>query len=225
MAELSDEDFLSQFGSDADAVTIRNNIQIGQVDAKISRDNFGFDPFDILQSSSSSQHLREKLLTDFDESIYAHSRIVSQNKRLHGHGIQRPISLHCDAYHHNPHKFGVNVWVPLTPANLDGYPGLTLISLSPQEVIRQTEYNSRVSRKKSINREASNTLFSRRFLFRRTHPRCVPGDALIFTNWTLHGTNVDRQLAGTRASLELRFESETNWHQLGGTVPPPMQTR
>jgi ectoine hydroxylase-related dioxygenase (phytanoyl-CoA dioxygenase family) len=112
---------------------------------------------------------------------------------------------------HEHDRLGINCWVPLTAAGKDR-PGVAVMPLG----VRQTRaylkysgngYESREGEISNMNHFRHENLAQEELQkagLSFVSPQLVPGDALVFTNFTIHATYINRGMTDPRTSIECR---------------------
>lgn len=153
-------------------------------------------------------------------------RIAAPKKHVRWHDPwggerwQNPLGFHVDALFHGL-SFTVNFWVPLTDCGIHA-PSLAVIPASFDEAVRFTGYCGAPEPTRSegkwnfacfgplITASASGEVEAIRrvrehFGDRLWAPIYEVGDAMMLTNWTIHGTHATPDMAESRYDVELRF--------------------
>lgn len=184
---------------------------VGQIEERTCNALLNFSLFDVLKDQPVAEHLAF-LLKDFEISRYAHSRRVAALNRQVG-STHSGIDMHFDALYHDALRFGINLWVPLTPAGKEGFPGLGFILKPPIDIFAGAGVRPEAPRKEVCNPERVKELFDSSQAAMKLVPELNVGDVVAFTNWSLHFSDVQEAHTGTRHSLELRYECHSMWHQ------------
>lgn len=123
-----------------------------------------------------------------------------------------PLQMHVDAAFHQHEWLGLNFWTPLTPAGGD-YPGLQVLPLGVEASKAHMEYRPEghagepdmAQMSKFRNDNASLEALERAGLLDDLwQPILQPGDVLVFTNFTIHGTWSVEGMTRPRTSIEAR---------------------
>lgn len=136
-----------------------------------------------------------------------------------GAGFSRPANWHMDGDPLNILRLSINVWMPLRDCGPGtGAPGLSLIPASIAEMQDLVGFDASLA--SDADWANDNLMGSARF-FTNTHwrtellpkfgdriwsPVIRRGDALVFTSWNMHGTNLTPDMTEGRQSVELRLQ-------------------
>jgi hypothetical protein len=160
----------------------------------------------------------------FHPSAHAHFRRV-EPRGWDGHKASmvpwydHPIGWHLDAEHGRDDVLQINCWTPMAPCGSGTKrPGLAVVIATFAEMIEFTGYRpdgipgktaglAQIYKFRDISNEAVHSNFPPE---RRVVPQLDVGDSLIFTNFTLHGTDVGTTRDQSRQSLELRIDGSIN---------------
>lgn len=128
-----------------------------------------------------------------------------------------PLQSHVDAMFHQHDKLGVNFWLPLTTAGGDR-PGISVVPLGVEETKAYLDYSAdgylaregdfanmkhfRYERLQLKKLEQAGLSF--------VMPQMNPGDALAFTNFTIHATYINDRMTKPRTSIEGRMLVESS---------------
>lgn len=137
------------------------------------------------------------------------------------------ISPHLDAAVHHFH-FTINFWVALDECGADA-PGILAVRAPFKEVLEFTGFKPEVgepqgakgvfnfpafaeitkalARPQEPLHSSALAQFQRQFAGRIWTPQMLAGDAMVLTNWTLHGTHFAPGMTKRRESVELRFSA------------------
>lgn len=123
---------------------------------------------------------------------------------------QDGISLHTDGIIQGTTQDVLCFWAPLHPCGVTA-PGLAVVPAGKHEVIEhlrkhfshqipgwksETEWNSTAAFKAETIRETFGEPYS---------PAMYPGDVMLFTNWTIHGSYITPEMQGKRSAAVLRL--------------------
>lgn len=111
---------------------------------------------------------------------------------------EHAIPFHQDQEFIGPMERGLTLWVPLTPAGGDDWPGLEFWLGSPQ--IPWTHLQLSPQERDKISQGVPPE--------ERWRPQLWPGDVMIFTPYTLHRTHLTPAMRQTRFSSEIRMISD-----------------
>jgi Phytanoyl-CoA dioxygenase (PhyH) len=142
----------------------------------------------------------------------------------------QPLTPHVDAMFHQHNSLGVNFWLPLTTAGKDR-PGLAVLPMGVEETKAYLQYNPKGYAPRAYD-------FASMHHFRHekleldelkkaglyesfAKPQMNPGDALAFTNFTIHATNTDAAMTHPRTSIEGRVLIEPLLQSAPATLPQP----
>ena len=142
---------------------------------------------------------------------------------------QKPLGFHLDAGFHTL-SFTVNFWVPFQPCGVDA-PSLAVVKSSMDEMLEYSTFDG----KPEDNRGAGEWLFhhfnplifaaandrpeAKQEIFdhfgeRVWAPAYQLGDAMLISNFTLHGTHSTPEMKQSRESMELRFSTNVPVHDV-----------
>jgi hypothetical protein len=145
----------------------------------------------------------------FRRSPVAHCRRVKD--RDPGKGWAKPETMHCDLRYHRDTLFALNFWVPFEPSGeAHRSPGLEIAAVDLRTVASYLEYDPHTS---ALFNEAK---FERSIIVAAFGEQCMsrpvlaPGDVLVFTNWTLHGTYLSPLMTRGRLSAEVRLAGDNS---------------
>jgi hypothetical protein len=124
----------------------------------------------------------------------------------------KPLSAHVDAMFHQHDTLGINFWLPLTTAGTDR-PGIAVVPLGVEETKQYLEFNPKGYEQRdgdfgSMRHFRSEKLAADKLQRAGLHfamPHMKPGDALAFTNFTIHATHVTEAMTHPRTSIEGRM--------------------
>ncbi|PKL75225.1 MAG: hypothetical protein CVV27_16475 [Candidatus Melainabacteria bacterium HGW-Melainabacteria-1] len=182
-------DFRFQTGQ-MDAGTYASYYQYGHADPREARAYAGW--LEMLQSRS---RLQELLGAVFGERAL----LLCRNSVPRRQSPERPeqaIAFHQDQEFMGPMHQAVNLWLPLTPAGGD-YPGIEIWLDGPLYPLLSLDL-SEPERQRCLQDMRPEALW---------RPELRPGDALLFTPYTVHRTWLASQMRQTRLSYELRLIS------------------
>jgi hypothetical protein len=124
-----------------------------------------------------------------------------------------PLTPHVDAMFHQHDTLGVNFWVPLTTAGTDR-PGLAVIPMGVEETKSYLDYSRLGHKRREIDFAFTNhfrheklgldSLRKSGLYGQFVSPHLNPGDALAFTNFTIHATYINEIMTLPRTSIECR---------------------
>jgi hypothetical protein len=123
-----------------------------------------------------------------------------------------PLQMHVDAAFHKCDTLGLNFWTPLTPAGGER-PGLAVLPLGVKAAQAYMEFNpdghdgepETANQSKFRNSKALLENLERAGLAKDLwRPLLNPGDILVFTNFTIHGTWCEAGMTSPRTSIEAR---------------------
>lgn len=122
-------------------------------------------------------------------------------------------NYHLDAQWGVDHVYFVNCWVPFTPCNVDA-PGLEFVLAPASYMQAYAKYNPEIPYEprgpNGINPRLDYDVFADKLMRDRFHPSrfwapsLQPGDVMIFSGWSAHGTYTKPEMTKTRTSLEWR---------------------
>ena len=157
----------------------------------------------------------------FAGHLYAESAsTVSRRVRLAdpgGHWLA-PLAPHFDALFHG-YDFQINFWTPLHACD-EEVPRLFVVPADFAEVIEYTGYNGQPQGniawpgqfdhfKQAVRalylENSPDDEYRARFGSRTWAPEYRLGDAMLASNWTLHGTHAAPHMTAERENVELRF--------------------
>jgi hypothetical protein len=123
----------------------------------------------------------------------------------------RDFKMHTDGIIQGTVKAVVAMWAPLHPCGVDA-PGLSVIRAARPAVLR---YLREIYPDKEIPGWSSATNWARedtflpQALYRAFgpvwHPEMEPGDVMVFTNWTIHGSHVSATMTKPRSAIIQRW--------------------
>ena len=123
-----------------------------------------------------------------------------------------PLTAHVDAMFHEHDKLGINFWLPLTSAGKER-PGLALVPMGVEETKIYLEYNAQgyeprepdIASMNHFRTEKLELESLREAGMKFVKPYMNPGDALAFTNFTIHATYIHEAMTHPRTSIEGRM--------------------
>lgn len=127
-----------------------------------------------------------------------------------------PLQSHVDAMFHQHDKLGVNFWLPLTTAGVDR-PGISIVPLGVEETKAYLDYSA-----EGYPEREGDFANMKHFRYEKLEakklelaglnlvvPQMNPGDALAFTNFTIHATYINDRMHEPRTSIEGRILVES----------------
>jgi len=163
----------------------------------------------------SDPKLREagQLIADkFDTSLSTFTSVAASSPNA-SHGV----SFHTDGIIQGTDRLSLTLWAPFQACGFDA-PGLALILASQHKVCRylQGKFPTRQIPGWSSTREWKLTgAFEASALKDHFGARCIwlpqfdVGDIAVFTNWTIHGTNISPEMTRRRSTAIFRLQSKT----------------
>lgn len=123
------------------------------------------------------------------------------------------IRLHTDGMYYDDERFGLTVWIPLDPCGRAA-PGLELVIADHHDVRAYSGFDLRrpapAERKWNWHKYRPGAfetdVIRAHYGARVVVPEFRPGDVLIFSNWTIHGTHRTPEMTGRRSAIHLRVE-------------------
>jgi hypothetical protein len=180
-----------------------------------------YDP-DILKSSagrfSGFELVDVPLVNDFLPLVYVGQGWTRESvtaRRIEGvdqgRGWQNPLGLHLDSHFHR-FQFTTNFWIPFEECGVEA-PGLQLV---PLDYLSTRQYSGFTGsplreRKRSSADFFNEGIFSPDVVAEKFGPECFyrpimrPGDAVISSNWLIHGSYRTMEMRRGRTSVEVRF--------------------
>jgi len=123
------------------------------------------------------------------------------------------ISLHADGIVQGTDRFITCLWTPFQPCGVDA-PGLAVMTVPREKVLAYLQYKfptRQIPGWSSMTEWNDTGAFEVKELFRAFghdklwNPAMEPGDVMLFTNWTIHGSNVTRSMTKRRSAAILRL--------------------
>lgn len=118
--------------------------------------------------------------------------------------VSTPVPYHQDESFLNASCLVLNFWIPLVDAGLDA-PGLEIVCEGMDKLI--TMPKNSFSSYDDIKVSPS---FMKQYDKKIWHPEVRAGDALVFSNYTLHKTYITPEMQKTRIAIEMRCTSLYN---------------
>ncbi len=172
-----------------------------------------FDSFSGMKFDKLFDHPK---LTEVANCILGRLRSVTNGNFLSVSGEGKAIAgigLHTDGIIQGTKSLVLCFWMPLHPCGVDAA-GLSLIPASKDKVIRYLRKNFPG---KEIPGWSSSTEWAKAFELASLrkefgnvwNPVMNPGDVMVFTNWTIHGSNFTSQMQKRRSAGVLRLQKLT----------------
>lgn len=175
----------------------------GDVEIDPFRQRSGLEITDLFDAPALKAGAR--LILGHNETLNGTFMSVGKEKAIPG------LSLHTDGIIQGTDRLTLTMWAPLHPCGVDA-PGLTVIPAAHGAVI---DYLRGKFPGKKIPGWCSTAEWNSTGAFdvgaiRRTFgvpvsPVMEPGDVMLFTNWTIHGSNVTRAMTKRRSAAILRL--------------------
>ena len=146
----------------------------------------------------------------YEPSPYSYARRVSPLEKDVDKGFQGPLDFHIDAQFHDPARFAINFWIPLTDCGTDA-PGLQVLLMdipAVQNYVYETTGGSGRLTGEELYNLNFDSLVSRYPADRVFRPQMEIGDVLVFHNWTVHATWNTESMVRPRIGAELRFRGD-----------------
>ena len=146
--------------------------------------------------------------THLDTLATVHPRALPAPQANHG------IPMHTDGSHYNDMLYGLTIWIPLDPCGREA-PGLQILTANHHEVRRFVDFdpsrpapeapylNFHKYRPDAFHADRIHRQFGSS---RIVTPECVPGDVIIFSNWTLHATYHHDGMQRSRSVIQARLQ-------------------
>jgi hypothetical protein len=131
--------------------------------------------------------------------------------QMNGRNSMQGISLHTDGIIQGTGETVLAFWTPLHECGVNA-PGLAVVRAGKDQVIEhlrrhfpskpipgwcsETEWNLTDAFKVETIRESFGDAIT---------PHMQPGDVMVFTNWTIHGSHVTPEMTGRRSAAVIRF--------------------
>lgn len=130
-------------------------------------------------------------------------------RRQRPNGINAPTPYHQDSSFMGSQFVVLNTWCPLVACNDGHAPGLEVV-LEPltQRILPPHASNPNLNRYEQMEL-AADWVESTYGVNKIWHPELSPGDALIFSSFTIHRTYLTPEMSGERISLEFRSAKAT----------------
>ena len=166
----------------------------------------------------------ELLNTVFGETHYEISDHATHARRVSApnanDGWQAPLGYHLDAGFHTL-SFTVNFWIPFCECGEDA-PSLAVVQSPIQDMLAYSEFDGREQKNEGVGKwmfghfkpvigraangeRAANVEIVDHFGEKVWCPNYNFGDAMMISNYTMHGTHVTADMKRSRESMELRF--------------------
>lgn len=127
----------------------------------------------------------------------------------------RGLQLHTDGIIQGTEQLVVSMWAPLHACGVEA-PGLSVVKAPKEAVLdylRQMFPGKRLPGWRSDTEWDSTEAFRRNVVESRFgpiwSPEMAPGDVLLFTNWTIHGSNVTPEMTRARSAAIYRLRGKT----------------
>ena len=150
-----------------------------------------------------------RLLVGRNESVLSTFMSVGHEKAIPG------LGLHTDGIIQGTAELTLTMWTPLHTCGIEA-PGISVVAAAEGQVLeylRKKFPDKKIPGWCSTTEWASTgafTLDAIRSAFGEPYcPTMDPGDVMLFTNWTIHGTNVRPGMANRRSTAILRLRHRT----------------
>jgi len=152
-------------------------------------------------------------------------------------GWQTPLGYHLDAMVHS-FEFTINFWIPLRACGVEA-PSLAVVPAPFGEIMEFTGFDGEppenygpedlgegawfshhfdpLIRAAASGEATANARIRKHFGERLWEPSYQVGDAMMLSNWTLHGTHATTAMTQSRENVELRFSTTASLFEIAGT--------